>query len=201
MEREPLSDQINCIELYFRVILVGNPRVGKTSIINRIVNNDFKDESPSTPQGFVINHIWTTRVGNTKIILDIMDCAGEEDPRKYRPNYFRNIDAVVMVYDQTKKGSYEFIQKAMDELEKLCDKSLSKIAVFAVGNKSDLPIEQLQIYSEDAKRFFGDKAIYYQTSAKSNSNIDHLFDTVAKQTTAIFHNSNTPNQGGYCLIL
>jgi small GTP-binding protein len=193
MAKEPPKDQTNCTELCFRVILVGNPRVGKTSIINRIVNNKFEDESPSTPEGSVIKHTWTTRVENTNVILEIMDCAGEEDPRKYRANFFRNVDAVVMAYDQTKKDSYKFIQKAMDELERLCDKHLSKIAVFAVGNKSDLPIAQLQIYSGDAERFFGDKATYYQTSAKANANIDHLFDTIAKETTVIFHNSITPS--------
>jgi Ras-related protein Rab-6A len=180
-------------ELKFKVIFVGIPRVGKTSIISRVVYNKFRDVTTSTTS--VSESFYTTQIGDINVILEIWDAPGQIEPEKYRLNYFRNADAVVMVYDQTKEESYNFIKQIMDKLEHLCDKPLSKVALFIVGNKSDLPITQLQIFFKEAKEF-SDRhgATFYQTSAKAMSNINVLFDNIAQETTNIIEKYIIPNE-------
>jgi len=185
----------NVRELRFRVILVGKPLVGKTSIINRVVNNDFQEELPRTKEVSESIRITNNREKKCNIILEILDAPGEHAPTDYMPNFFRNVDAIVMVYDQTNLESFQFISNMTSNLGRLCDKPLGKIAIYIVGNKIDLPIEQLKTSRNMANQLAGRiGAMFFETSAKSSSNIDFLFNTIEQQVINYFDQSNNPIQ-------
>ncbi len=187
-------------ELTFKVIIVGNPGVGKTSIINRGVDQNYQFQDIRVPTTRVSESRFLTQIQGYDITLDIWDAPGGHQITDYRPDYFRQVDGVIMVYDLTNQDSFTFIKNMMAQLSRRCNKPLREMALFIAGNKSDLPIQQLEVYNflaEDLARQHG--ATFYETSVKSNSNIDVLFQTLAQQAYNYFNSLNNRNES--CLLL
>jgi len=187
-------------ELTFKVIIIGNQGVGKTSIINRGVDPNYEFQDIAVPATRVSERSLTIQIQGYDIILKIWDAPGEHQPTDYRPDYFRNVDAVIMVYDLTNMESFTFVKNLMPQLRRLCNKPLKEIALFITGNKSDLPIDQLEVHNNVAESFSDQHgATLFVTSALSNSNIRFLFQTIALHLSSYYINSKKRNEG--CLLI
>ena len=95
--------------LKFKVVLIGESGVGKTSMLLRYVSNEFNSQQFSTLGLSYVDKIIQID-NNKKIKLEIWDTAGQEKFRSLAKAYYRNIDVGILVYDVTNKTSFEEIK-------------------------------------------------------------------------------------------
>ena len=176
--------QINSIAIGYKIILLGESAVGKTSIITRLTKNKFMDLSIST-----ISEYFTEKkmeINGTTIKLEIWDTAGQEKYRSLVRNYYNGCDAAILVYDITDRNSFNEMQNYWHkEILKNCPNIILGVA----GNKFDL-FETEQVKEKEGKEFankFG--AIFYSTSAKENVGIDALFKDIATKLVELDNKS------------
>ena len=171
----------------YKVIILGESSVGKSSIIDRLTKNKFSEISISTVGQFYTEKI--LEIKNNKIKFEIWDTAGQEKFRSLISNYYNGCDGAILVYDITNRKSYdELVNYWYNEILKNCPNIIFGIA----GNKFDL-FEKEKVNEKEAKEF-ADKigAIFYSTSAKEGIGIDTLFQELgikiyeANENTATF---------------
>ena len=164
----------------FKVVLVGESGVGKTSIITQFIDQTFQEDQQSTTGGTFSTKSVICEGG--KILkFEIWDTAGQEKYRSLTTMFYKDANAAVMVYDVTRKESFDEIKNYWSNQIK--DNSPENIILAIAANKSDL-IEQETVDEEEARNFAKElNAIFISTSAKSSEGINSLFEEIAKKHT------------------
>ena len=158
-----------------RIITLGEPDVGKTSIIRRFVNDVFKGDKVTL--GIEFSFKIVELEGNRKIKLSVIDTNGQEKYRALPLNYFKKADVVLFVFALNDYGSFEKIGQWIDRFKNNNGNNVKKM--FLIGNKSDLVkvIEQKEI--DDFANKYG--LTYMETSAKTKNQINELFTIIAEE--------------------
>jgi len=159
-----------------KVILVGNPGVGKTSIIKRLALNEFSEQYIST---FVSNCTEVKLVINDKnIILDIWDTAGQEKYRSVNKLFVKGSKIVILVYDITNKKSFQ-------ELDFWINFITTELGHYyylgLVGNKYD-QLDKEEVSQEEGQKMAESCGAYFSLiSAKEDKKgIDNYFEGIVK---------------------
>ncbi len=162
----------------FKVVLVGESGVGKTSIITQFIDQTFQEDIQSTTGGtFSTKSVVCD--GGKILKFEIWDTAGQEKYRSLTTMFYKDANAAVMVYDVTRKDSFEEMKNYW--ANQIKDNSPEKIILAIAANKSDL-IEQETVDEEEARNFAKElNAIFVTTSAKSSEGINSLFEEIAKK--------------------
>ena len=158
-----------------KIILVGDVSVGKTSVLERYINNNFKDDYTCTIQAEQKTKI-INEDSNTSIRMDIWDTAGQEKFRSLTRQYYRDSQGAIIVFDITKKKTFDSLQTWIDDIKDYSDKD---IPIIIVGNKSDL-IDEREVSENNINEFLNDKYTYFEVSAKYGNNIDLAFNKIKK---------------------
>merc|ERR1712167_536812 len=154
----------------FKLVLLGEGRVGKTSTVMRYVQDKFDDKSAATIQASFLNK--RLSVAGEQVNIAIWDTAGQERFHALGPIYYRDADGALLVFDVTDGESFEKVKMWVKELRKMVGKD---IAICIAGNKSDLERNR-QVSTEEGKAYAASvDAAYYNTSAKLNRGIDDCF--------------------------
>lgn len=158
----------------YKVIIIGESRVGKTSIVNRLNNNKFQENTISTVGIDFVNVFY--KIDNVRVKLQIWDTAGQERFRTITKSYFRNVKAIVLAFDLTEKESFEKLEYWFWSFS---DSQLEDAIIYLVGNKLDLLSDREVTYIEAQK--FADKNLfkYFETSAKTGYNLTTTFESLA----------------------
>jgi len=119
----------------FNIITLGDSGVGKTSIINRYIKNEF-DENNEATLGIKYSYKEIKFNNKDKIILKLVDTAGQERFRSLTKSYFKNVDAVLFVFSMDDKDSFDTIIDWMELFNN--NNSKEDIPKYLVGNKNDL---------------------------------------------------------------
>ena len=161
-----------------KLLTIGDQFVGKSSIINRYIDDKFNENiRPTLAIDYKTKMI---QKGENLIKISIYDTAGEEKYRHLIKNYYNGSNGILLVFDITDKNSFDNLNFWLYELEKNCN--LNNLYIFLVGNKTDLKKERKVSYDE-AKNFADMKKIpYIEISAKTGDNIDKLFNDFIKGT-------------------
>ena len=121
----------------FKIVIVGESRVGKTSITQRYVKNNFlENQSPTIDVSFCSKYIMykgKMQILNIWVFLR-KDTAGEEKYHSISSFYYKNSNGAIIVYDITDEKSFNTLQSWVEELKK----ELPEIPIILVGNKCDL---------------------------------------------------------------
>ncbi|URE09999.1 Uncharacterized protein family UPF0054 [Musa troglodytarum] len=165
----------NEYDYLFKIVLIGDSGVGKSNILSRFTRNEFCLESKST-----IGVEFATRtlqIEGKTIKAQIWDTAGQERYRAITSAYYRGAVGALLVYDITKKQTFENVQRWLRELRDHAD---SNIVILMVGNKADL--RHLRAVSEDEAQTLAEKEelSFMETSALEALNIDKAFQTILK---------------------
>ena len=173
-----------------KVVLVGETGVGKTAIISRYIRDTFnKGQEPSTMASYTNKEITITEF-NTKLKLDIWDTAGQEKYRSLTKFFYKDAAIAILVYDITRKVSFDEISTYWSE--QLIECGSDNLVIGIAGNKSDLFNEE-EVKEIDGKVLANKLgAVFQLTSALTNSGIEALFQKLGAQyLTNYFHNASS----------
>ncbi|KYO43392.1 ras-related protein Rab-35 isoform X1 [Alligator mississippiensis] len=159
----------------FKLLLIGDSGVGKSSLLLRFADNTFSSSFVTTIG--VDFRVRTVVLGGLRLRLQVWDTAGQERFRTITSTYYRNAHGVIVVYDVTNPDSFVSVKRWMHEIAENCD-SVCKVLV---GNKVEDPSHR-QVPAADARRFSAQLGLrHFETSAKDNINVEEMFAAVAGQ--------------------
>ena len=161
-----------------KVVIIGDASVGKTSIILRYVNNTFSDNIKPTIGCDHYEKEIDTGAGQ-QVKLSIWDTAGQERFRGLASSYYKKAKCIILVYDITKKASFEKLDFWRDEIMNFADED---ILVVMVGNKTDAQ-DKREVLRDEAEAFAQKHGYFYlETSALENGDqhIQKVFEYVAE---------------------
>ena len=164
----------------FKVVLVGESGVGKTSIITQFIDQTFQEDQQSTTGGTFSTKSVVCDNGKT-LKFEIWDTAGQERYRALTKMFYKDANAAVLVFDITRKDSFEELQNYWAQQIKEC--SPPQIILAVAANKSDL-IGKEAVDEEQSRAFANELgAIYVSTTATTVESINELFIEIAKKYT------------------
>ena len=158
-----------------KIILLGESGVGKTSIINRYLNDEFASDSLSTLGSYTSKKVVTKN--KSKYLLDIWDTSGQEQYHSITNLFINGSDIVILVFSIDSKSSFTGLNFWYNSVKEKLGNDNYILAI--VGSKSDLFSEE-QVSEEEAKKFAKERnAIFKLVSAKMDvKGINNLFDSL-----------------------
>lgn len=165
-------------EFVYKIVILGDAAVGKTSLINRFVENSFSEDYRATLGANIVRK--DVNLNNTKVRLIMWDLAGQEKYQVVRSLYFQGCEGALLVYDVTRYSTFDSINsKWLRDFKKYVKK---EGAYILIGNKSDLT-DQRTVTEERGKEIANKiKASHFiETSAKMGENIEEAFSLLVNQ--------------------
>ncbi|GAA56388.1 Ras-related protein Rab-10 [Clonorchis sinensis] len=161
----------------FKVLLLGNSGVGKTSILRTLMGEKFNPGTISTIGIDLAKKLFI--VENHRIQLEIWDTAGQEQYHSIVAFHFRGAKAFIVMYDVTQPKTFEQIRKYW--LRSVDDYMDEPIPVFFAANKADLESSRV-ISKQDGEKLASQQCAhgFFETSAKTGLNVQNLFQRVAE---------------------
>lgn len=172
-------------EFLFKYIMVGYTSTGKTQILLQFSEHKFEQAHDATVGiDFLIHDIefkenqsHTTQI-NTKIKLQIFDLAGSAEYKSITRSYYRNATAIFLVYDVTRRHTFEDLDLLVQEIHKEC---YDNVCVILIGNKNDLE-HRRQITTKQGEKYASKYGyMFFETSAKTGANIEKIFNEATKK--------------------
>uniref|UniRef100_A0AAY4E2E1 EF-hand domain-containing protein n=1 Tax=Denticeps clupeoides TaxID=299321 RepID=A0AAY4E2E1_9TELE len=147
----------------FKVVLVGNSSVGKTSLLRRFCDGSFH---PGTSATVGIDYrVKTLTVDGSQVALQLWDTAGQERYRSITKQFFRKADGVVIVYDVTTEQSFTAVRHWLASVQ------VEDLPIMLLGNKADLD-KQRQVPGQVGEALAKDKQLmFHECSACSGHNV------------------------------
>ncbi|GJN18127.1 hypothetical protein PR202_gb05254 [Eleusine coracana subsp. coracana] len=163
----------------FKVVLIGDSGVGKSNLLSRFARDEFSLETRSTIG--VEFATKTVQVDDKLVKAQIWDTAGQERYRAITSAYYRGAVGALVVYDVTRRITFENAERWLRELR---DHTDANIVVMLVGNKADLR-HLRAVPPEDARAFAERHGTFsMETSALDATNVEQAFAEVLRQ---IYH--------------
>ncbi|KAG0591524.1 hypothetical protein KC19_1G181000 [Ceratodon purpureus] len=160
----------------FKVVLIGDSAVGKSNLLSRYARNEFNSNSKATIG--VEFQTQSMEIDGKEVKAQIWDTAGQERFRAVTSAYYRGAVGALIVYDISRRGTFENVSRWLDELKVHSD---SSVVVMLVGNKSDLAhIREVSV--EEATALAEKNTMsFMETSALESVNVVDAFQTVLKE--------------------
>jgi len=157
----------------FKIVVIGDGAVGKTSLIARFAEKTFQAEyKPTLGTNIVIKEL---KVGNNSIKLLLWDIAGQAKWRDVRHLYYKGAQGCILVFDVTRPGTFESIPSWFTDLIKFS----GDIPRILLANKVDLT-DLRKISIEEAQKATEElKVAYFETSAKDGTQVNAAFEKIS----------------------
>ena len=185
-EREDTSESIQDMDssngsdgFKFRVVLLGEATVGKTSLLRRYTENIFEEEYKQTlGTTFATKDVEAkTEDGSSRSVkLAIWDMGGQSTYRELRRQYMKGSSAAIIVYDVTKPESFMAMNNWFESFREVCPDA----PIFICANKIDL-VDKRMVPQEPGlmlRDWF--QSEYYETSAKDGTKVTDVFERCAE---------------------
>ena len=157
-----------------KIVVLGEARVGKTSLTLRFCKNEFDENQQSTLDASYLEK--TIQLEDCPYKLIIWDTAGQEKYHALNKVYYRGAEGALIVYDITDQDSFAKVGMWVKELKKY----IADTPIVIAGNKCDLhnrqiPLEEAEQYARSVN------SQHFNTSAKSGIGVGDLFKYLAQQ--------------------
>lgn len=161
------------IDYVFKIVLIGDSAVGKSQLLARFARNEFSLDSKATIG--VEFQTRTLMIDHKTVKAQIWDTAGQERYRAVTSAYYRGAVGAMLVYDITKRQTFDHVARWLEELRGHAD---SNIIIMLIGNKCDLG-NLRAVPIDDAKEFAQREGLFFlETSALEAINVETAFLTV-----------------------
>ena len=171
---EKMPDNYDKENANFKVLFLGDPGVGKSSLVLRGTTKKYNSLYKPTVGFDLLNHI--VKINDKVIKLQIWDTCGQEEFSMCNQSLFKNVTIAIMVYSIINKNSFDNIKKWVSRVKNL---SKENTIFFLVGNKSDLNTQREVKFLEGKTYGSANFQFFVETSSKSEYNIDILFKEIA----------------------
>jgi small GTP-binding protein len=168
-----MSDDVK--EFVFKIVVLGDAAVGKTSLINQYIEHSFQEDyKPTLGANIIRKDIHVEKI-NANVRLIMWDLAGQEKYNVIRSMYFQGCVGALLVYDTTRRATFDTVStKWLRDFNKYVKKEGTYILI---GNKIDLT-EQRVVSNDDGKEFANEinASDFIETSAKYGENVERAFE-------------------------
>ena len=173
-----MSDEVK--EFVFKIVILGDAAVGKTSLINQYIEQSFEEDyKPTLGANIIRKDVFIDEI-NASVRLIMWDLAGQEKYNVIRSMYFQGCVGALLVYDVTRHNTFETINsKWLKDFKKYVKKEGIYILI---GNKIDLK-DQKVVSTEDGESFSKEinASDFIETSAKYGENVEKAFTNLVYQ--------------------
>lgn len=161
----------------FKILMIGDAGVGKSSMLLRFTDDSFDDHIQSTiGVDFKVKHM---DVGGKRVKLTVWDTAGQERFRTLTSSYYRGAQGVAMVYDVTRRDSFENLEQWLKEVKLYSPNNGEGVVKLLVGNKIDL---ERKVPREEAEAWARSQGmLFLEASAKTKMGIRQCFTEVVQK--------------------
>ncbi|KAG6517218.1 ras-related protein RABA5c-like [Zingiber officinale] len=160
----------------FKIVIIGDSAVGKSNLLSRYARNEFNLHSKATIG--VEFQTQSMEIDGKEVKAQIWDTAGQERFRAVTSAYYRGAVGALVVYDISRRTTFDSIPRWLQELNTHCDTTVAKILV---GNKCDLEnIRNISV--EEGKSLAEAEGLFFiETSALDSTNVKKAFEIVIKE--------------------
>ena len=159
------------LSIRHKIVFIGNPTAGKTSLLNRLCNDKFEPNYDST---IGVDFFTKTVFYNETIFkLQLWDSAGQEKYRSLIPSYIRGASIIFLIYDLNHHESFESINNWLGFVNQYTNKQQVKLIL--IGNKNDL--ERKVTIDEGKNLAKKEGMLFFETSAKTGDGVIEMFFT------------------------
>lgn len=165
------------VDHIFKLIIIGDSGVGKSCLLIRFADDKFTDSFISTIG--VDFRFRTIRMDGRTVKLQIWDTAGQERFRTITAAYYRGCDGILLVFDVTKRDSFESLDGWIEDIKRYTGGS-APVPLLLIGNKAD--ITDRDVDQNDIDRYSKQHRIeYIETSALNSTNVETAFLSLTKE--------------------
>jgi len=169
--------EANLINYKFKIIICGDPSVGKSSLILRFTNNAFRRHYIPTLGVNVSDKIF--KIEESYVQLVLWDIAGQQKFQTMRQQFYLGSDGIFLIFDLSRPSSLESVSKwYVDIKNQLNDRTAFK--GYIIGNKKDISQSLKSTSNEGSDLASSLNLGYIETSAKTGENVEFAFSTIAK---------------------
>ena len=179
MPHEVIADkQLTTQDHLFKLIIIGDTGVGKSCLMKRVMDNEFKAEHQVTI-GVEFGSFGLRVDGGKVLKLQIWDTAGQESFKSVTRIFYRGAHCVFLTYDVTREETFVNL---LDWLKEIKQHASEDVRIYLIGNKSEME-EQREVTFQRALEFAREYRLHkvFETSAKTGFNVEEVFATVAKE--------------------
>ncbi|XP_076014960.1 EF-hand calcium-binding domain-containing protein 4B [Genypterus blacodes] len=162
-------------ERLFKVVLVGNSSVGKTSLLRSFCEGRFH---PATTATVGIDYsVKTLILDSTLVAMQLWDTAGQERYRSITKQFFRKADGVVLMYDVTVMESFKAVRPWLANVQEAAGEG---VPVLLLGNKMDMDRDREVSFKEAELLAFENKVMFFEVSAYTGGNVTEALTHLAR---------------------
>lgn len=176
MKMESPSEEQHTEDYLFKIVLIGDSAVGKSNLLARFARNEFFPNSKST----IGVEFQTQKMGidGKEIKAQIWDTAGQERFRAVTSAYYRGAVGALIVYDISRRQTFDSIGRWLNELHTHSDMN---VVTILIGNKTDLK-DAREVATTEGQALAETQGLFFmETSALDSSNVSAAFETVVKE--------------------
>nr|XP_043610787.1 ras-related protein RABA5a [Erigeron canadensis]XP_043610788.1 ras-related protein RABA5a [Erigeron canadensis] len=174
------SEEDSSDDYLFKIVLLGDSGVGKSNLLARFARNEFYSNSKSTIG--VEFQTQKMEVNGKEVKAQVWDTAGQERFRAVTSAYYRGAVGALVVYDISRRQTFDSVGRWLNELHTHCDMNVITILV---GNKRDLK-DAREVSTTDGKSLAESQSLFFmETSALDSSNVNAAFQTIVKEIYSI----------------
>lgn len=166
------------VDYRFKLVVVGDPGVGKTSIILRFTDNAFLRTYVPTLGVSITEKIF--QINDKAIETILWDIAGQNKFQTMRRHFYQGAEAILLIFDLTNRITFNSIKNWYEDIMKNMEKHHHQMTGYIFGNKSDL-IEVRKVKLVEALSLAKElKLKYIETSAMTGRNVEYAFYDIAE---------------------
>lgn len=175
-----------------KLILLGDPGTGKTSLLHQFIDNTFLEKHETTIGVDFQARTVSSTSGNI-LRLHLWDTAGQEHFRSIVSAYYKCIAAALLIFDVTNRETFDNLEHWLKDLRQKNDSS-DNLPIIILGNKTD--VEERKVSFEEADEFAKKHNVRYSDiSVKNNIGIDEAMLRIIDDVDNIFIKNNVPCTG------